>query len=117
MVRMIVAANVSIIVAMERKRKVKPSVSFHGSDSQKSCSWNGDVRMDRNITTAVNELARDITSVTVNTKKKGSFRKTGRPVSWSVPPGRVYAAAKATVAKRTATREHESAVRFSHFLP
>jgi hypothetical protein len=69
--RRIVAANDIIIIDTERNRNVKPSISLLGRECLKSIIRNGDVRIERNITTDVKAQARESTSVAVKTKKKG----------------------------------------------
>ena len=64
------------------------------------------MRIERSITTEANELTRATTYMTVNTMNIGLSRNIGKPLSFA-PPGIVYAAAKTTVATRTATAEHD----------
>ena len=78
-----------MVTATEKKRKVKARMNFRGREWLKSLSSNGEVRMERNITTEVNELARERTSITVKTKRKRSVKMIGIPVSWLEPPGTV----------------------------
>lgn len=112
-VRKIVAVNATIVVATEKKSKKKPNVSFRGSEYSKSSNSKGDVRMERKITSEVNELHKEITSMTVKTRNKAELSKTGRPCSLD-PPGAVKAAAKTKPATRIATVEHDSDVPFIH---
>jgi hypothetical protein len=65
----------------ERNKNVKPSISLFGREFLKSAIRNGDVTIERNMTTDVKANERDSTSVTVNTTKKGCFWRTGKPVS------------------------------------
>ena len=67
-----VALNDSIVVAMEKNRKANPAINFLGRDFRKSHISQGDVRIERNIATEANELARATTSMIVNTKNIGS---------------------------------------------
>lgn len=110
---MSVDAKASMVTATEKKRKVKPRMSFRGRECRKSWSSNGDVRIERNMTSDVSELARDRASVMMKTKKKPLWISRGCPFLSSLPPGTVKAAAKATVAISPATVEHDSEVRFS----
>jgi hypothetical protein len=71
MMSRMVAENESMVVVTEKKSKVNPTMSFRGRDLKKFCCSKGDVRIDRNITTEVKELARETTSMTVKNKKKG----------------------------------------------
>ena len=66
-----VALKDSIVVAMEKNKKAKPAISFLGRELRKSHISQDDVSIERNITTEANELAREITSMTVNTKNIG----------------------------------------------
>lgn len=66
-IRMIVAANASIIIVKENIRHEISNISLLGRVSLKSSNRNDEVRMERNTTTAVNVDARDNTSLTVNT--------------------------------------------------
>ncbi|KAI4353996.1 hypothetical protein L6164_002905 [Bauhinia variegata] len=101
-----VALNASIVVINEMNRKPNPTDNFLGRELRKSCISNGDVRMERNITTEASELARATTSMIVKKRNIGEERNIGTPLS-SLPPGIVYAAVKTTVATRTATVEHD----------
>jgi hypothetical protein len=56
---------------MEKNKNAKPAISFLGRDLLKSHNSQGDVRIERNITTEANELARATTSMTVNTTNIG----------------------------------------------
>jgi len=67
----IVAVNTKIVVAMEKNKKAKPAISFLGKDLLKSHNSQGDVRIERNITTDANELASATTSMTMNTTNIG----------------------------------------------
>jgi hypothetical protein len=67
----IVALNTNTVVAMEKNKNAKPAISFLGRDLLKSHNSQGDVRIERNITTEANELARATTSMTVNTTNIG----------------------------------------------
>jgi hypothetical protein len=81
MMSTIVAAKASMVTATEKKRKVKPIMSFRGSAWRKSWRSKGEVRIERNMTTEVNELARERTSMQVKIRKKVSQRRMGVPVS------------------------------------
>ena len=70
-IRMIVAANESIIIATETRRSDTPSISFCGRDDLKSCNWNDDVKIDKNVITDVRVNVRERTSLIVNMTKKG----------------------------------------------
>lgn len=63
----IVALNTNMVVAIEKNKNAKPAISFLGKDLLKSHNSQGDVRIDRNMTTEANELASATTSITVNT--------------------------------------------------
>ena len=65
----IVAPNDIIVVNTEKKRKKRPTISFRGSEVWNSCSSNGEVNKERNITSEVKELAKETTSVTVKIRK------------------------------------------------
>ena len=107
MTRKIVDANASMVVATDMKSKAKPSVSFLGTASRKLSKLKGDIRMARNITTAVKEKDREIMSEMVKNRKIGELMRIGRPLLPLVPPGKVKAAAKTNVETRTATVEHD----------
>lgn len=109
-----VAPNAIIIIQTETNRNADPSDSLFGSSCLKSRNRNGDDKTERNMTTEAKEDVSDRTSVTVKTTKRGFFLRTGSPVLSSEPPGKVYMAAKATVAIRTATTEQPSTVCFNH---
>ena len=113
-ISMIVAAKANIIINTEKIKNVTPSINFCGRVFLKSFSRKGDVRIDKNRITDVKVNVRDITSLTVKMTKKVWCRRTGVPVSDFEPPGTVYAAAKATVAMRTATIVQFWAVFLSH---
>ena len=66
-----VAANATIIRHTEKKRNVKPRVILLGRECLKSSNLNGEVRIERNVTTAAKEDVRDRTSEMVKTTKKG----------------------------------------------
>jgi hypothetical protein len=69
--RRTVAANDTIIMDTEKNKNENPSINLLGRECLKSASRNGDVRIERNITTDVKANERDNTSVTVKTTKKG----------------------------------------------
>jgi hypothetical protein len=77
---MIVAPNATIIIATERNRNVKPTINLLGSVCLKSLNRNGDVRIERKVTTDVKANVRESTSVTVKTTKNGLLTRTGTPV-------------------------------------
>ena len=89
MTRKIVDANASMVVATDMKSKAKPIVSFLGTVSRKLSRSKGDVRMARNITTAVKEKDREIMSEMVKNRKIGELMRIGRPFLSLVPPGKV----------------------------
>ena len=107
MMRTIVDVNVNMVAATEMKSNMKPNVSFLGSEARKSSSSKGDVRMERNVTTEVKEQVKERTSRAVKDMKRGEWSRIGKPLLSLVPPGTVKAAAKTTVATRTATPEHD----------
>jgi hypothetical protein len=86
--RIIVAAKESIVVVTEKNSNEKPIISFRGRDLRKYSCSNGDERIDRNMTTEVKELAREILSMTVKNEKNGDLMKFGWPFA-SLPPGTV----------------------------
>ncbi|CAK7351519.1 unnamed protein product [Dovyalis caffra] len=85
----IVAPNDTIIMATERNRNVKLNINLFGSVCLKSLNRNGDVRIERNVTTEVKANVRESTSVTVKTTNNGLLRRRGTPVLSSGPPGTV----------------------------
>ncbi|KAK0579798.1 hypothetical protein LWI29_031589 [Acer saccharum] len=107
MTRKIVDTNASMVVATDMKSKAKPSVNFLGTASRKLSRSKGDVRMARNITTAVKEKDRESMSDMVKNRNNGELMKNGRPLLPLIPPGTVKAAAKTNVETRTATVEHD----------
>ncbi|KAH7569419.1 hypothetical protein JRO89_XS06G0158400 [Xanthoceras sorbifolium] len=70
MMRITVEVNASMVVATDMKSKAKPSVSILGSKRWKSSSSKDDVRMERNITTAVKEEDNEMTSEMLKNRKK-----------------------------------------------
>jgi hypothetical protein len=71
MMSKMVAVNESMVVVTEKKSRVNPTISFRGRDLRKFSCSKGEVRIDRNITTEVKELARETTSMMVKNKKNG----------------------------------------------
>ena len=111
------AQKVIFMVAMERIRVERPTIIFLGKDLRKSSSAYRDVRMPRNINNEVEAESRDRASDIIKTIKTFSFKKVGKPKSWSLPPGTVIAAANIMVTIRAATTVQEDAVSFIHFSP
>lgn len=110
-----VEVKARLVTATEKKREVKPRVSFRGREWRKSSSSYGEERMERNMASDISELAMERASVMMKTTKKGLSIRMGWPFLPLLPPGMVKAAAKATEAISAATKEHELEVRSSHF--
>ena len=102
---------------MDKKSDVKPMRSLFGKELPKSFSWYREVRMARNMITAVTEKQRATREVMAKMSNKGSFSRFGVPSFSFTPPGTVEDVAKATVAMRAATTEHDSEVLDSHSPP
>ncbi|KAJ9696072.1 hypothetical protein PVL29_008363 [Vitis rotundifolia] len=105
------------MAAMDIKRDDNPNNSFLGKSLPKSFSWCLDVRMARNMTTAVTEKHRAMRDAIEKTLKAGWFSRVGTPSPSLTPPGTVADVANATVAMRAATTEHELEVLLSHSPP
>lgn len=71
----------------------------------------------RNMITDVTEKQSATRDATENMLNAGSFAKVGLSLSSLKPPGKVEEVAKATVAMRAATTEHDVEVLMSHLLP
>ena len=69
MVSKMVALNAGIVHTNKKNNNANPRLSFLGRDLQKSHNSDGDVRIERNITTEANELTSATTSVTVKKEK------------------------------------------------
>lgn len=69
------------------------------------------------MTKEVTEQQRAMSDAMANTLKAGRPWSNGMPLFWSLPPGTVAEVAKATVAIRAATKEHDSEVFVSHSSP
>ena len=102
---------------MDIKRDDNPHSNFVGKSLPKSFSWCLDVRMARNMTTAVTEKHRAMRDEMEKTLKAGCFSRVGVPLPSLTPPGTAADVVNATVAMRAATTEHEFEVLFSHMPP
>lgn len=112
------AQNDISIAPIEIKSDVSPTNNFLGRSAPKSFSWNLEVRMARNMITEVTEKHSATSEDMANTLKAGWFCKVGVPLLSSfTPPGTVAEVAKATVAIRAATTEHDWEVLMSHSPP
>ena len=105
------------MAVMDIKRDDNPHNNFLGKSLPKSFSWCLEVRMAKNMTTAVTEKHRAMRDEMEKTLKAGCFSRVGFPLSASMPPGMVAEVVNATVAMRAATTEHELEVLFSHSPP
>lgn len=112
-----VAVKATIIVAMDTNKDDKPTISLKGSNFIKSLSAYRDVRIDRNINMDVAEANNETALDIANTLNAASFNRIGDPSLSSLPPGKVKAAVKTTVAMSVATSVHDSAVFFIHSSP
>ncbi|KAJ9696110.1 hypothetical protein PVL29_008384 [Vitis rotundifolia] len=103
--------------AMDKKSDVKPTRSFLGKSMRKSLSWYREVRMARNMITALTEKQSATREDMAKMSNAGLSSRFGVPTFSFTPPGTVADVAKATVAMRAATTEHDSEVLNSHSPP
>ena len=111
------ATKAPIIAPIDIKSVVSPIINLLGNDQRKFCSAYREVRIDKKVIKDEAEVTRDIASDMTKNLNAGFSRKTGVPVSCILPPGKVKAAAKTTVAISVATSMHESAVSLIHCSP
>lgn len=111
------AQNETNIEVMDTNSDVKPTRSLLGKTVPKSFSWYLEVRMARNMITAVTEKQRATREAMAKMSNAGSFSRFGVPTFSFTPPGTVADVAKATVAIRAATTEHDSEVLDSQSPP
>ncbi|KAL5824365.1 hypothetical protein ACOSQ3_020428 [Xanthoceras sorbifolium] len=112
-----VAPKAIIIDAMAKKREPRPIINFLGNDSRKSSIAYRAVRIAKNINREVKEENIPSASEMANTMNAFVCKNIGIPLSFTLPPGIVKAAANSTVAMSVETSMQELAVSFIHFSP
>ncbi|KAK0594941.1 hypothetical protein LWI29_002006 [Acer saccharum] len=110
-----VAPKAIIIAAMAKKRDPRPIINFFGNDSRKSSTAYRAVKIAKNISREVREENRPSASEIANNVNAFVRKKIGIPLSSTLPPGTVKAAANSTVAIRAETSMQELEVSFIHF--
>jgi len=112
-----VAIKATIIAPIDMKSVASPIINLLGNVQRKFRSAYREVRIDKKVSKDEAEVTSDIASDMAKNLNAVSLRKTGVPVSCKLPPGKVKAAAKTTVAISVATSMHESAVSPIHCSP
>lgn len=102
------APKATIIATMEMNNVISPMMSLRGSDSRKSSSAQRDVRIPKNMNTAVEEENNPTASAAAKTKKERLL---------FVPYENFIAAENIVVMIRDATIEHADAVFLIHNPP
>ena len=105
------------IEKMDTNSELKATNSFTGNFLKKSEGCFREVRMERNMMSAVTEKQSAISEEIAKISNPGCPSKVGLPVLSSLPPGTVLDVAKETPATNAATTEHDSEVLSSDSPP